>query len=41
MSQDLALASVHEDEFLPSYPLEPSGATAVEEAITHFGSLHC
>ncbi|KAG2031137.1 hypothetical protein BDR03DRAFT_928361 [Suillus americanus] len=37
--EGLALTSVHEPEFLPSYLFEPSGTTAVEEATTRLASL--
>lgn len=37
--EGLALASVHEYEFLPSYLFEPSGTTAVEAATTRLASL--
>ncbi|KAG2149132.1 uncharacterized protein EDB93DRAFT_1240430 [Suillus bovinus] len=37
--EGLALASVHEHEFLPSYLFEPSGTTAVEEVTTRLTSL--
>ncbi|KAG1889810.1 uncharacterized protein F5891DRAFT_1280784 [Suillus fuscotomentosus] len=37
--EGLALASVHEHEFLPSYLSEASGTTAVERATTHLASL--
>lgn len=37
--EGLAMASVHEYEFLPSYLFEPNGTTAVEEATTRLASL--
>lgn len=37
--EGLALTSVHEYQFLPSYLFEPSGTTAVEEATTQLASL--
>ncbi|KAG1763896.1 hypothetical protein EV702DRAFT_148255 [Suillus placidus] len=37
--EGLALASVHEHEFLPSYLFEPSGTTAMEEGTTRLASL--
>jgi hypothetical protein len=37
--EGLALASVHEHEFLPSYLFQRNGTTAVEEATTRLASL--